>query len=158
MNKGIVASLAAVAGGALGATVTSNKLNKRITEEHNLSEKHLSLMLALNQWLIVKQEGKSLTSYFEKNGYKKIAIYGMSYLGERLVDELKNSDIEVAYGIDRNANNIYTETEVRTMEEDLDSVDVIIVTAITFFDEIEEKLESKVDCPIVSLEDILYGV
>ena len=44
------------------------------------------------------------------------------------------------------------------MEDDLKPVDAIVVTAITFFDEIKEKLSEKIDCPIISLEDILYEV
>ncbi len=35
-------------------------------------------------------------------------------------------------------------------------VDAIVVTAITFYDEIKEELSRKIDCPIISLEDILY--
>ena len=31
-----------------------------------------------------------------------------------------------------------------------------MVTAIVDFDDISDLLESKVDCPIVSLEDIIY--
>ena len=54
-----------------------------------LAEKHLALFLMMNQWVKVKQEGKNLSCYFEKNGYKKIAIYGMSYAGETLLEELK---------------------------------------------------------------------
>ena len=44
------------------------------------------------------------------------------------------------------------------MEDDLAVVDSVVVTAITFFDEIEEQLLQKMDCPILSLEDILYEV
>ena len=44
------------------------------------------------------------------------------------------------------------------MDDNLEDVDAIVVTAITFFDEIEEQLQSKVSCPIISLEDILYEV
>jgi len=44
------------------------------------------------------------------------------------------------------------------MDDSLEDVDVVIVTAITFFDEIETKLSEKLDCPIISLEDILYEV
>lgn len=40
----------------------------------------------------------------------------------------------------------------------LDTVDAIVVTSITFFEEIEEMLKEKVDCPIISLDDILYEV
>ena len=123
-----------------------------------MSDKHLALFLMMNQWVKVKQEGKSLAVYFETNGFKKIAIYGMSYAGETLVDELKNTGITVAYGIDKRADSLYADLEIVTMEDDLGDVDAIVVTAITFFDEIEEQLLEKIDCPILSLEDILYEV
>lgn len=123
-----------------------------------MSDKHLALFLMMNQWVKVKQEGKNLASYFEQNEYQKIAIYGMSYAGETLVEELKDSNIEVKYGIDKNADSMYIDVDVLTIEDDLESVDAIVVTAITFFDEIEEKLSEKMDCPIISLEDILYEI
>ena len=40
----------------------------------------------------------------------------------------------------------------------LEAVDAVIVTPIFFMDEIEEMLSGKMDCPIVSLEDILYEI
>lgn len=112
----------------------------------------------MNQWVKVKQQGKNLSEYFEKNGYKKIAVYGMSYAGETLIDELKDSNITVTYAIDKNADSIYFDIDIISIEDDLKPVDAIVVTAITFFDEIEESLCAKVDCPIISLEDILYEV
>ena len=82
----------------------------------------------------------------------------MSYVGETLVDELKNSNITVLYGIDQKADSIYADVDIVFIEDELQEVDAIVVTAITFFDEIEEKLSRKVDCPIISLDDILYEV
>ena len=93
-----------------------------------MSNKHLALFLMMNEWVKVKQEGKSLTEYFKKNGYKKIAIYGMSYAGETLLDELSETDIEVVYGIDKNAESIYLNINVVTMEENLEEVDAVVVT------------------------------
>lgn len=78
--------------------------------------------------------------------------------GETLVDELSGSSIEVAYAIDKNADSIYADAEVITMEDELQDVDAILITEITFFDEIEEKLSEKTDCSIIYLEDILYEV
>ena len=40
----------------------------------------------------------------------------------------------------------------------LAKVEAVIVTAITFFEEIEEKLSQKMECPVLSIEDILYEV
>lgn len=158
MKKQTIGILSALAGAVAGAAGAASILDEERQELHNLADKHLALYLAMNQWVNLKQEGKNLYSYFEEEGFHKIAIYGMSYMGETLINELRGSDIEVVYGIDRNSSRIYSEVEIFSMEDTLEEVDAIVVTAITFFDEIEEKLAQKVECPIISLEDILYEV
>lgn len=160
MKKGTISVLSALTGVLVGVAATVGIVDK-VTGESNsktkdLANKHLALYLMMNQWVKVKQEGKNLALYFEKNGYKKIAIYGMSYAGETLLEELKDSKIEIVYGIDKNADSIYAGVELFSIEDVLEKVDVVVVTAITYFDEIEEKLSTKLGCPIVSLEDILY--
>lgn len=158
MKKEVVSILSMLVGLGAGIGVAEKKAldsNKKIKA---MSDKHLALFLMMNQWVKVKQEGKNLSEYFEKNGYKKIAIYGMSYAGETLLEELDNTDIEVAYAIDKKAEGIYADIDVFSVEEELNEVDAVVVTAIAFFDEIEEKLSQKMDCPIISLEDILYEV
>ena len=158
MKKGIVSFISGVAGVTAGAGVVAKVLGKSLSKTNNLSDKHLALFLMMNQWVKVKQEGKNLADYFETNDYKKIAIYGMSYAGETLLDELRDSEIEVAYGIDNRADSIYLDLDIVTMEDDLEEVDAVVVTAITFFEEIAEKLEKKIECQIISLEDILYEI
>lgn len=162
MKKAIISTVSALTGAAIGAVGGVLSVGKatggEIQSWHQKSDKHLELYLAMNQWVKVKQDGKNLSSYFEKNGYKKIAVYGMHYMGETLLNELRGTDIEVAYGIDRNAGQIYTDVEVFSMEDSLEAVDAVVVTAITFFDEIEAKLSEKMECPIISLKDILYEV
>lgn len=162
MKKGIISVLFALTGAFVGAAVGVGTVAKSIGESEKktkqLADKHLALFLMMNQWVKVKQEGKNLSTYFEKNGYKKIAVYGMSYAGETLLEELKDSKIEVAYGIDKNAESIYADVDVVLMEDTLEEVDAVVVTAISFFDEIEEQLSQKLKCPIISLEDILYEV
>lgn len=112
----------------------------------------------MNQWVKVKQDGKNLATYFEREGYKEIAIYGMHFAGETLVEELMGSNIVVKYGIDRNADKIYAEFDIVRPDAPLEEVDAIVVTAVTFMEEIVQMLKDKVDCPILSLEDILYQV
>lgn len=158
MKKGMITVLSTLAGTMIGASVVGKITGETISKEKGMSGKHLELFLMMNQWVKVKQEGKNLASYFEKYGYKKIAVYGMSYAGETLISELKETEITIAYGIDKNAASIYVDVDVLSMEDNLEPVDAVVVTAITFFDEIEEKLSEKMDCPIISLEDILYEV
>ncbi len=156
MKKGIISILSALTGAAVGAGVTEKLIGVNVEKNRNMSEKHFALFLMMNQWVKVKQDGKDLVSYFEKNGYKRIAVYGMSYAGETLIDELRNSAVTVVYGIDQNAASLYSDVDIVSIDEELEDVDAVVVTAITFFDEIEEQLSKKMDCPIISLEDILY--
>lgn len=159
MKKGAgLALLGGLVGSIAGASATGAKLNKKVNIERTYAQKHLMIMQMFNQWVIVKQEGKNLVKYFEDNDYKSIAIYGMSYLGERLLDELKDSGIEVKYAIDKNAENIYSEVDVKNLQDDLPKVDAIIVTAVYYYEEIEAELSGLVDYPVISLEDILYEV
>ena len=157
--KGIVKDVITTLFGAVIGAIGMQKINeKAIVKNAEMSDKHLSLFLLMNQWVKIKQEGKNLSSYFEENGYHEIAIYGISYAGETLVNELAGSTVKIKYAIDRNADNIYVEINVLSPEDELEDVDAIVVTAIKFFDEIEEMLSEKVSCPIISLEDILYEI
>lgn len=158
MKKSTIGILSSLVGAGVGAVAVGNKMNNRITDSQKLSDKHLALFLMMNQWVKVKQEGKNLADYLEREGYHEIAIYGMSYAGETLVDELQESNVKVKYGIDKKADAIYAEFDVVSPDDEFDEVDAIVVTSITFFDEIEKKLSEKVTCPIISLEDILYEV
>lgn len=158
MKKSVISVVSTLAGAALGAGVVGKRTEDSVKKYKKLSDKHLALFQMMNQWVKVKQEGKNLASYFELNGYKKIAVYGMSYAGETLLDELSDSGITVAYAIDKNADLIYADVDIVSIEDDLEEVDAVVVTAVTFFDEIEEQLSGKIACPIISLEDILYEV
>lgn len=158
MKKPVISILSALTGVVLGAGAVGKVSVDKTKKIQSMSDKHLALFLMMNQWVKVKQEGKKLVDYFEKNGYKKIAIYGMSYAGETLIDELKGTGITVAYGIDKKADLIYADVDIVSMDDELEQVDAVVATAITFFDEVEEQLSQKIDCPVISLEDILYDV
>ncbi len=110
------------------------------------------------QWLKLKQDGINLSEYFKFNGYKSIAIYGMSGFGERLAAELQGTGIEVRYIVDQNADNIETQFAKYKPMEDLPAADVMVVTAIVSFQDIQEMMEKRVDMPIISLEDVVYGL
>ncbi len=130
------------------------KKPKKINDAWKMSEKHLNLLIMMSEWVRIKQEGKNISDYLKQNNYKTVAIYGMSYVGERLLKELQDSDVDVKYAIDKKADERYSEVDIYLPDEELEKVDVIIVTAITFMDEIEKMLSEKVECPIISLEDI----
>ena len=109
-----------------------------------------------NNWLKIKNQGKSLKAYFEDNELKSVAIYGMGGLGERLFEDLKTLDINVVYAIDRMAGVKHIEgLHIIGIEDELKDVDAIIVTPVQDFYSIERILEEKTDSEIISLEDII---
>lgn len=156
MKKGIISVLSALTGAAAGVVAVEKMTAKKTEKTQAYAEKCVALFQMMNRWVKVKQEGKNLSEYFEREGYKAIAVYGMSFVGETLLDELRDTGIQVVYGIDQNADALYADINIVSPEDEFGEVDAIVVTAITFFDEIEEKLADKVTCPIISLEDILY--
>lgn len=155
--KSVVLVLASILVGVItGNVITSVVLQNTMKEAKKISDKHLVLYLMMNQWVKLRQDGKQLSSYFERKGYKSIAIYGMSHAGVTLADELKDTDIQIVYAIDKDAESISSDIKIFSIEDDLEEVDVVVVTAITFFDEVEKILTEKLECPIVSLEDIIF--
>lgn len=158
MKKGMAIIISILVGVMLGVIWTRKCTNTMIEKTQKLADKYLTLFLMMNQWVKVKQADKKLEQCFTQKGYRRIAIYGMSYVGETLVRELKDTDVKVIYGIDRNAGGLSCDVEVFSVEDALESVDAVVVTPITYFQEIYQQLSKKLDCPIISMEDILYDV
>jgi len=110
----------------------------------------------LSNWLKLKNEGKTLDSYFKDNEISTVAIYGVGALGERVFEELKSLDIKVLFAIDRIADSKNIEgLKIIGVDDKFEEVDVVIVTPVQDFYQIEEKLEQKTDADIISLEDIV---
>lgn len=157
MKKGGIALLSTILGVAAGAAGAGYLGGKQVEQKNEKVDKFKGYYNMLNQWLILRQGGKNLAEYFKSNNYKTIAIYGMGEMGNRLYDELKDTDIEIKYAVDKNAASTYSELEVIDPDDaKYEKVDAIIVTATFAFDDIEEKLAEKVDFPIISLEDVVY--
>lgn len=156
MKKGIISVLSAALGAAAGAGSTSYYKDKKIEEKNEKVLKFKGYYNMLIQWLKLKQEGKGLESFFKKNGYKKIAVYGMGEMGNLLCSELIGTDTEILYVVDRNDKQIYTNIRLISNEDDFEPVDAMIVTATFAFDEIRDEIEEKCDFPIISLEDVVF--
>lgn len=160
MKKGTIVFLTVVMGGITGmvggAVNIYHRERQKLNAETMTIRKDDAILKAYSYWLQRRQRGESLVDYFERNGYKKIAIYGMHYLGQSLLSELENSIVEVVCAIDKYAELRYTDIPLYAPDKDIPEVDAVIVTAFFFFEEIEKMLKVKVSCPIVSIEDIIY--
>ena len=155
MKKSILMGVSALSGAVIGASASSLKLNGIIAEKQNEKEKFRIMYQLMEKWMRIKQKGQSIETYFNTYGYKNIAIYGLGDIGKLLIIELKDSSVNVVYGIDRNANATDA-IKIVSPNEDLENVDVIVVTAIAYFGEVDQLLSEKVQCPVISFEDIIY--
>ena len=100
----------------------------------------------------------SLAHTFQNMGYKSVAIYGMKEVGERLYNELKDTETEVKYVIDQNADSIYADVDIYSPDDKLPEVDIIVVTATYYYNSILSNLKDKVSCPIISLDDVINSI
>lgn len=95
---------------------------------------------------------------FKENNYLNIAIYGMGYIGECLYDELKGSGIQVKYGIDRTARDFKGELPIYQIEDELERVDMIVVTVMENTKNIIDKLKRDGEYPVMAISELLIAL
>lgn len=147
-----------LAGGMVGSQYAAIQAEKRMDAYEKDNEKFRAFYNLLVQWMMLKNDGNKLSEYLELNQYHTIAVYGMKELGQLLVDELQDTDVSVAYIIDQNKDKIVSELPCYYPDDKLPEVDAVVVTAIYYYQEIEERMCKKIQCPIISLEDLVYGL
>ena len=152
--------LSAFAGIGLGLFAGGKFIGRQYEKHCELIEKQADRFsetsALMQQWVKVYQSGHKLQDYFKKNNYRKIAVYGMSEIGYMILKELEETEIEVLYCIDKNADNLFAKIDVRRPDEELQPVDAVIVAVIHFYDEVKDALQEKLDCPIISLSDVVW--
>lgn len=130
--------------------------NKETMDMYQLSVKHMEYFKLAIKW--IKNPDK-IADYMDIHGYTRVGVYGMSYLGDCLVEVLRKQGIKVVYGIDRNAEKIYNPyIPIYHLEDELPSVDIIVVTAVISYQQIKRDLENVVKGAedIISLEHLLH--
>lgn len=140
----------------LGMGSLENEVIKDILNRHSASVTNSSITTSIfKQWLYFSECGIKMEELLLEKNYINIAVYGLGMLGECLYHSLYSSQyIKILYGIDRRASCFRFNFPVYSPEEDIPESDVIIVTIPGDFKEIECKLRLKVDCSIISIEDL----
>lgn len=119
-------------------------------------DRYYNESVMFDKWLNKKSQKESLTDYFSSRNYNRIAIYGFGAMGKHLLNEINNDDtVQCVYIIDRNAEMINVQTPVYRPEEDLEPVDLIVVSTIHIYDEIYEFLNAKGEYRVMSLKQII---
>ncbi len=132
---------------------------KKVSEtERDQTIKMTEFYDILIRWMQLYQEEKELSSWLMKKGYKRIAVYGMRELGVLFYNELLHEKMNVVCAIDKNGENMNLGIDVIKPSADLPDVDVVIVTAPHYYQEIKYELNSITQADIVSIEDIIFEI
>ncbi len=123
-----------------------------------LNSRYKSYWKILNRWLSLKEKNVKLADYIIKRGFLNIAIYGIGMLGKHLLKELSDSEIYIAYGIDQGGQLKNSILPIYTIDDHLENVDAIIVTVCYEYENIKRTLKRKLNCEILSLEEVLEEV
>ncbi len=158
MRKKILQFMVFAMGAGSGILAGKFIFKKHESKECIKTDKFKEYYNLLNRWLELKHQDKPVSIYFDKEKIDSIAIYGMGELGYRLLEELEGSNINVKYGIDQNPGYGVNGLEIKSLEDEFEKVDAIIVTPIFAFDEIEKKLREKFSGSVISIEDVIYDI
>ena len=136
-------------------TDIENKPDTTNVKNQKTIERYKSYWTIMDEWLSIKEENKNLALYFQKNNMQNIAIYGMGMLAKHFIKELENTQINIAFGIDRFMGKRSGNIPVYQIGDELPKVDTIIVTATYDFDNIYNKLYDKGIDKIISLDEVV---
>ncbi len=119
-------------------------------------EKDKKVRQLFDNWLVLAERGIKLEEYFHKKNIHKVAVYGYADIGNHLVVQLGNTDIEVRYIIDRRPCSPAGEIKWYRPTDRLPAVDAVIITPVWEYDQIKDALQHEVSGQIISIEDIIY--
>ncbi len=110
----------------------------------------------LASWLTLRNKGRTLAEYFADHHFGSVAIFGLGRIGMCLLDELRNANIDIRYGIDRDAAHLsYLDVKVVLPEAPMEPVDVVVVTPFHECGKLIADLQGKTSSAIVTLDDIV---
>ena len=72
IKKTVSVTAIGLIGATAGCCAMYLKKEKEVVKTRSLSQKHLDMMIFLNDWVRYKQQGKTMVSFFERNNYKTI--------------------------------------------------------------------------------------
>lgn len=137
-------------------SVSLERFNSKSMAARNKDKEMLNILAI---WMQKRNMGRRIDEYLIERGIQTVAVYGLNVMGDLLYMELRNSDVRACV-IDREKDRVASEVESYNVYEgdQLPRLDLIIVTAIFYYDEIEKMLKERVDCPIEAIDDLIMDL
>jgi hypothetical protein len=162
-HVGLAAVLAAAGFAGFVLVVFRISSNKAIALARKASqhqrEKYEAYYHLLASWMRLRISGRTLAEYFADHQFKTVAIYGLGRLGVCLREELRQSGVDVRYGIDLRAQHFsYLDIKVVSPDSPMEPVDVVVVTPFFEAGKLIEDLQGRSPSRIITLRDIVYSL
>lgn len=117
-----------------------------------------SSFILLNEWMVLLENKKSIAERLTEYHYRNVAVYGLGVIGKHLIIQLKDTDIDISYVIDKSAISTGVKgISIYRPGETLPKVDAVIVTPIWEYKMIKDRMSEYVSCPIISLSEVIEG-
>lgn len=138
--------------------LNQKKHKRKIEEKDAITKKDNLIKESLTQWVRIEHERKSISALLNQMGYKKVAIYGYGFLGKALERVLQgDNNVVLSCVIDKNAHFTEHGNRILQPKDGLPELDVIIVTSLFYYEEINEELKSfGIQADIISLDALLF--
>lgn len=104
--------------------------------------KYKRYMHYFDKWMENREHGHWIADYFTQKGAPSIAIYGCGMLGRHLIWELEKMKYPISWIMDKGDSSFTVRSKIIGINEvaDAPKVDLIIVTAMADYEEIEKFL------------------
>lgn len=100
------------------------------------------------------EKGMKFTDLLPMGKESRIAVYGNGKIGKHVISELLKEEMKVCCIIDRiSCTSVFENIPIFSPEDDLPSMDIVLVTVVDEYEEIKRKLLGKLDCPIINLAE-----
>lgn len=135
-------------------------LKNRSKKDDIGNKKFLKMVHIYDLWMYLKNRNAKISDFLIYNNIHKIVIYGMGYIGSRLLDELSGSNIQVLFGLDQEGDAIQTRVPVYRIGEDvvkneINDADIVIVTSVNAKEEVENDVKKISNVPVILFEEII---
>lgn len=134
-----------------------DSMGEEVKELERKFHKHVQFYQLLVRWMKGKNNGIHISKILSEHGIFRVVIYGFAELGELLYEELSDSEVSIAYILDKNPAKCtsYTGVEILAPISGMEKPDAVIVTAIYYFNEIKDELNRLGYQNIYSLREII---
>ena len=118
------------------------------------ADKYELYMNTLDEWLRLEENDICIGNYFINRNIKKIGIYGYSMFAKHLIVQMKDTDVEISFLVDKQKDKLNIDIPVFLPEEALPKHDILVVTSFFYYDEIKKELGDKYK--MISLQEVIF--